>query len=463
MLLWDEFFQPNPSDGPNPANITLYLANVREKILRFRNHASIAVWCARNEGFPPKNIDDSLRLIMNELEPVRLYQASSTDGRGVNSGGPYFWRRPDKYYDFGEAFKTEIGSMSVPTIESIHGMMPQKDWEEINDDWAEHDFANGAQSGNDYRKIIGERYGKVINLADFVRKAQLANYEAFRAMYEGRDAKLFKPSTGVITWMSNPAQPSFVWQLYHHDLEPNASLFAVESACEPVHVQLNEKTGRIQVINNLGTELADAKIKATVYDLNGTLLRNETYAVTAAASQATDIGLLRLPAAHSPVYFVKLNLTDSSGTLISRNFYWRAAADHPDNLQSLNDLPLVTLKIKTSKRDQGDSCILKVTIQNSTTHLALMVHLQLRQQVSDLRVLPVFYSENYVSLVPGETRFITIEAAKKDLKGENPSLMVDGWNIAVVPAKSGDVKVLLNEDAQVSSWPETGLPLRSGH
>ena len=40
------------------------------------------------------------------------------------------------------------------------------------------------------------------------RSAQLANYEAFRAMYEGRFAKLFHPSTGVLTWMSNPAQPS---------------------------------------------------------------------------------------------------------------------------------------------------------------------------------------------------------------------------------------------------------------
>ncbi len=51
----------------------------------------------------------------------------------------------------------------------------------------------------------------------------MANYEAFRAMYEGRNAQLFHPATGVITWMSNPAQPSFVWQIYHYDLEPMSS------------------------------------------------------------------------------------------------------------------------------------------------------------------------------------------------------------------------------------------------
>ncbi len=75
ILLWDEFFQPNPNDGPNPTDLETYVANVREKILRFRNHPSIAVWCARNEGFPPPEIDAILRKAMAELEPTRRYQA----------------------------------------------------------------------------------------------------------------------------------------------------------------------------------------------------------------------------------------------------------------------------------------------------------------------------------------------------------------------------------------------------
>jgi len=106
----------------------------------------------------------------------------------------------------------------------------QKDWETITDDWAEHDFTRGAQNGDIYPAILAARYGKVANLADFVRKAQLMNYEAYRAMYEGRNAQMFHPTTAIITWMSHPAQPSFVWQLYHYDLEPNSSLFAVKKA-----------------------------------------------------------------------------------------------------------------------------------------------------------------------------------------------------------------------------------------
>lgn len=118
ILLWDEFFQPNPSDGPNPTDLETYLANCREKIVRFRNHPSIAVWCGRNEGKPPKEIDDALQKLMNELEPTRHYQPSSTDGRGVRSGGPYRWRTPQEYYGVDAPFKTELGSVSVPTLDS---------------------------------------------------------------------------------------------------------------------------------------------------------------------------------------------------------------------------------------------------------------------------------------------------------------------------------------------------------
>jgi beta-mannosidase len=465
LLLWDEFFQPNPGDGPNPTDLATYLANVREKILRFRNHPSIAVWCARNEGFPPKNIDDALRELMAELEPTRLYQASSTDGRGVHSNGPYRWRTPREYYDFktNEAFKTEIGSVSIPTLESIHGMMPKKDWEIIDDDWAEHDLARGAQKGDLYPQIINDRYGKVANLADFVRKAQLADYESYRAMYEGRNAKLFNPCTGVITWMSNPAQPSFVWQLYHHDLEPNSSLFAVRKACEMVHVQLNEKTGDVEIINQSPLPLPAATARLTLYNLDGTVAYQHEFKVDAPAAQATSLGEVAWPSALSPVHFVKLELRDAKGKLISDNFYWRAKPDHPDDLRSLESLPVVTIDAKVARHDQAGKCRLTATLRNPGTHVALMIHLQLRRQDSGQRVLPVYYTDNYISLVPGESRSCLIEAAVSDLKGENPLVAVDGWNIAVEPVKTARAAVALNEDAQVNHWPVTGLPFATNY
>ncbi|HEY9262042.1 glycoside hydrolase family 2 protein [Chitinophaga sp.] len=453
LMVWDEFFQPNPSDGPNPADIHLYLANVREKILRFRNHPSIILWCARNEGNPPAAIEDSLQLLIKELEPKRLYQSSSTSGRGVHSGGPYYTRKPGEYYVFTESFKTEIGSFSIPTLESIQGMMPQKDWEVINDDWAEHDMATKY-----YRNMIGKRFGEVANLADFVRKSQLANYESFRAMYEGRNAKMFHPSTGVITWMSNPAQPSFVWQLYHHDLEPNAALFAVQKACEPVHVQFNEKEGNVQVINNGPATIKNASVQLSVYNLDGSTALEKKYTVTAAPAVATDLEAVPWPAKLSAVHFVKLTLTDAQGNTRSDNFYWNTLPLGADQLSDLEKLPPVTLTATIKRRRVKDTCLLEVTLHNPTTHIALMTHLQLHRQGSDDRVLPVFYSDNYVSLVPNETKTIIIEASETALQGKIPLVKVDGFNVYLKPHSGPDAAISLNENAQVSHWPVTHLP-----
>lgn len=460
ILLWDEFFQPNPSDGPDPTDIPTYMANVRDKILRYRNHPSIAVWCARNEGYPPENIDQLLRKLMAELEPTRLYQPSSTAGHGVHSGGPYHWRTPREFYDVDAPFKTETGSVSVPTLESIHGMMPEKDWETINDDWAEHDFAKGASGSDTYPAVLAGRYGKVANLADFVRKAQLMNYEAFRAMYEGRNAALFHPATGVITWMSNPAQPSFVWQIYHYDLEPNASLFAVKKAAEMVHVQFNEATAELQVINNLPTAVTGAVAHLSVYNLDGSVGYQHDYPVTAAPDVATSLGAVDLPATLSSVYFLKLELRDATGKMLSDNFYWRAQAEHQDDLTDLGKLPVVALAAQVARADADDKALVTVTLHNPATTVAVMAHLQLRRKSGE-RVLPVYYSDNYVSLVPNETRVITIEADLKDLAGEDAAVVVDGWNVGVVPATASGVSVGLNVEAQVEHWPVTGLPFQT--
>ncbi|MGH7940594.1 MAG: glycoside hydrolase family 2 protein, partial [Limisphaerales bacterium] len=451
ILVWDEFFQPNPADGPNPDDANLYLANVREKILRFRQHPCVALWCARNEGNPPPAIGEGIQQLINQLDPGRLYQPSSTAGHGVHSSGPYHWRAPREYYSFPktEAFKTEIGSMSVPTLEAIHAMMPSNDWNVINDDWAEHDFCKGAQQGNRYPGILSRRYGAISSLADFVRKSQLANYEAFRAMYEGRFAKLFKPVTGVITWMSNPAQPSFVWQLYSHDLEPNASLFAVRKACEPVHIQMNQNNWHVMVINNTPRALNGLKAKTLVFDLDGTLAYSHLCKLSAAPCAATDAGEIAFPADVSAVHFVKLELRDRHSRLISDNFYWRATPGHPDDFQTLNQLPQVPLDILARSHNEGEQCVLDVTVRNPTRSVALMAHFQLRRAGSGRRVLPVFYSDNYISLPPGETSSLTIEANASDLGGEPPLLAVDGWNVTVNTASvsRSPVRVTPNTEA----------------
>jgi hypothetical protein len=460
ILVWDEFFQPNPLDGPDPTDIPTYIANVRDKILRFRNHPSMMLWCARNEGDPPPEIDAALRKVLAELEPTRRYQPSSTDGAGVRSHGPYYWRTPREFYTVtDDFFKTETGSVSVPTLESIRGMMPAKDWETINDDWAEHDFAKGNSGSDKYPGQIAARYGAFRNLADFVRKAQLANYEAFRAMYEGRNAQLFHPTTAIITWMSNPAQPSFVWQIYHYDFEPMSSFFAVMHASEPVHIQFNEATGDVQVINNKPDSIAGAIARIVVYNLDGSLAYQHETKLTAAPDVATNLGPIDFPAALSAVHFIKLELRDAAGQLLSSNFYWHALPSQRDDLTALNTLPMVTLTAKVDELEGkvAGRRVLQITLHNPTKNIALMAHVQLRRK-SGQRILPVFYGDNYVSLVPDETKTVAVGAAQSDFNGEDALIVVDGWNVTVAPASFPGAAVAPNLDAQPDRSPATGLP-----
>jgi mannosylglycoprotein endo-beta-mannosidase len=455
ILLWDEFFQPNPLDGPDVSDIPTYLANVSDKVLRYRNHPSIALWCARNEGYPPKELDDTLQTLMSRLDPTRLYQSNSSAGRGVASHGPYYWRSPRFFYVIHESFKTETGSVSIPTIESIQGMMPQKDWETINDDWAQHDMAAGAQRGNEFPTSLAVRYGHIRNLADFVQKGQLATFEAFRAMYEGRNPEMFKTTTGVITWMSHPAQPSFVWQLYHYDLEPNAALYAVKKACETVHVQFNEENREIEVVNNRPDALDALQVKALIYRFDGTLDSQQTYPVAQASGSSTiKVAPIEVSARISPLYFIKLELSDASGQLLSSNLYWQHVAQ--DQFEGLMKLPTVMLDAEASTRAEGDKTIVTATLHNNTSHVALLSHLQLHQKKSGRRVLPVFYSDNYISLVPGESSTVAIEAATQDLQGDLPLIELDGYNVDVKPV-DGPVSIVANVNAQPSHWPASNI------
>jgi hypothetical protein len=361
--------------------------------------------------------------------------------------------------------------MSVPTLETIHGFMPPEDWETINDDWAEHDFCKGAQGGDRYPGELATHYGPVVNLPDFVRKAQLANYEAFRAMYEGRECQMFTKSTGVITWMSHPAQPSFVWQLYGHDLEPNSSLFAVRKACEPVHIMMNEVTDHVQVLNNLPS-VFNGKATVTIYNLDGTRKYSHDWDVSAPPSAPADLDAIAWPADLTPVNFVKVELHDAGGKLVSDNFYWHTPAPivppapppppgqkpHApsvplESYQDLNQLDSVTLDMTGVRHDADGKLLLDVMLKNPTTHIALMAHLQLRRKTSGERVLPAYYTDNYVSLVPGETKTISIEAAAADLQGDVPLVTLDGWNVSTKSTSTADLAIDNNAEALVTSVP----------
>jgi beta-mannosidase len=420
------------------------------------------IWCGRNEGAPPPEIDRGIAAMVKQLDPDRSYQSSSTAGNGVVSGVSYSWREPRLFYGNYPAFNTEIGSASIPTLEAIQAWMPQKDLFDLNfpnDDWAGHFLVSGNGNPVDkpFQAVLAKRYGPYNTLADFVRKAQLADYEAFRAMYEARMSRLFNPTTAIIAWMSNPACPSLVWQIYDYSLEPFASYFAVQKADEQVHIMMTQDDFKIMLINHTAVPLKDMTYRLRILNLNGSVKFDETAAIPAApASGALELRTLPHPAGLSAVHFVKLQLMDSNGKAVSDNFYWKETVQ--DDLRGLDALPDVELDGRVARRDAGGNCRLELKLSNPTHNIGVMAHVQLRNQRTNQRVLPVYYSENYVSLLPGERRTITIEAGLRALGGARPLVVVDGWNVTVKAMdfpNAGGARIATNDNARVLR-PEAG-------
>jgi hypothetical protein len=190
-----------------------------------------------------------------------------------------------------------------------------------------------------------------------------------------------------------------------------------------------------------------------IYNLDGTLKSDRRVPLTAAPDAATDLGAMDFPDQLASVFFVKLELRDSFGQMQSDNFYWQATPANPDNFAALDLLPTVALATSVHRHDDAGKCLLEVNLTNPTSTVALMAHIQLRRRGSKERVLPVYYSDNYVSLLPGESRTIHVEAASVDLHGQQPLVMLDGWNVTT--AASDDLKP--NVDALPSGWPQNGF------
>ncbi len=134
--------------------------------------------------------------------------------------------------------------------------------------------------------------------------------------------------------------------------------------------------------------------------------------------------------------------------MLSRNFYWLSAKpDVPDfsktewyytpltefaDFAALQDLPKAAVAASMSVSDATNETAARVTVENTGSGLAFLVRLRLLKGQDGAEVLPVFFDDNYISLLPGEKREITVHVRKGDLGAGKPVLAVDGFNVAPI-------------------------------
>jgi beta-galactosidase/beta-glucuronidase len=428
LLIWNDFWETTQNYNIEAEDPALFLANARDAILRYRDHPSIAVWCGRNEGVPQPIINRGLDDLVNSLDGTRYYSPSSNQIDLQNSG-PYSYRDPKLYFtSLNHGFSVETGTPSMSTLESFRSTVPKADQWPIDDVWAYHDWH---QSGNgDVATFMAEiqtEFGAPTSLEDFERKAQMLNYVDHRAIFEGMNAHLWTPNSGRMLWMTQPAWPSTMWQIFDHDYDTQASYYGVKKACEPVHIQLDISNFEVAVINTTAAPAGGLSLDASVYSLANKLLLHHQEQKNAGADSVTDGFKLDLaPLLASDVLLVKLELRGTGGEIVSQNLYWLAAESA--SYRELGRLPAAEVSASAHEARAGDTIRVRVRLQNNGGAVALENKLTLLNAGDGSRILPAYLSDNYVSLLPGETREIEIEYPASAGQGL-AQVAIRGWNL----------------------------------
>jgi len=423
ILVWQDFWLANPWDGPDPDNDALFMSNARDLLLRIRNHASIGLYCGRNEGYPPPPLESGLRAALAELHPRLHYIPSSADDV-VSGHGPYHALPAAEYFRMADPkLHSELGMPNIPPIESVRLMMPQSALWPQGLDWGLHDFTlAGAQGGQQFLDIIEQNYGGAKSAEEWIELAQFVNYEGHRAMFEAQS----RDRAGLLLWMSHPCWPSFVWQTYDYYLEPTAAYFGCKKGSEPLHIQWNRHADTIEVVNYSAGDVRGLSARVELLNIDGTKMQDRSSALNSNEDSVVTCLQMEYPDRLSPVHFLRLTLSRDANVL-SSNLYMRGIEE--DNYRAIRQLDKARVKTTTTTARMGDLWRLTTELENASAFPALLTRLKAVRAVGGDRILPAIYSDNYVTLFPGERKTIATELRDADTRGERPRILVGGFNV----------------------------------
>lgn len=419
ILVWQDFWLANPWDGPDPDDEQMFLDNSLDLIRRIRRHPSIGIYCGRNEGYPPATIDKALRRQIARWHPQLGYISSSADD-GVSGHGPY-WLNPSAYYFSHQSGKlhSEQGMPNVPNYESLCRMLASDSLWPQGDAWGQHDFTQqGAQRGRSFDDIMQACFGTPRDARQFSKWAQWLNYDGHRAMFEAAQQQ----RQGLIMWMSHPCWPSMVWQTYDYYLEPTAAYFGIKKACEPLHIQFNPVRKAVEVVNVGVDRPGMLTSRIDVFDMEGKPMATRTAPVAVDRDQTVEAMPVTLPA--DAACCLRLTLTDSTGRTVSSNFY--VEAPQPSMMRSvLASKARLAVRQEETSAEGGTS--VRVTVANDGSAPAFLIRLLLKGDDGG-QILPVLYEDNYFSLMPGESRTVTIGYREEDARGCRPVVEATAFN-----------------------------------
>jgi exo-1,4-beta-D-glucosaminidase len=446
---WENYLGKTCDDfggASTPEDFKLLTDYLHDQITWLRNHPSIFVWLLGSDMLPRPELEQQYKAIFDRLDNRPWLGAASDrtselSGRtGVKMHGPYEYVGPsywyiDKKHGGAYGFNTETGpGPQIPVKESITKMIPSDKLWPLNEAWNKHctTSSSAMNSLSLHQTIVSEMWGTPSNLDDFLWKSYLVNYEAMRAMFEAFRAN--RPqSTGLIQWMLNSAWPSFYWQLYDFELIPTSAYYAVKKALQPVQLVYNYGDRMVAISNETLQNLSDATAHLKLYSTDSKLIWEQKIPIEMKANSSK-------PLVATPKFkgnaFLSLELIDANGSQLSDNFYWLSdkaevydwaatnwvhttMKSYPD-FKLLNSMKPMELGLTATVSEST----VHVKIENKTDTISLFNQLKLHDGSGNW-IVAALYSDNYFSILPGETTTIQIEV---NSKANSLQLELSGWN-----------------------------------
>jgi hypothetical protein len=427
-----------------PDDHDLFIRSAIDQVKMIRNHPSLTIWCGGNEIGPPEDIVTVLKDTLNsELDGTRLFIESSTSGemyynfKGGVGDGPYGIQDPEVFWNERSfPFNPELGSVGTGDYESLKRFIPDTSmivpgqykpgneennprWRNIEPVWRYHKYLG-------YGDFI-EKYGQPGDVREFSKIAQLVNYDQYRALVEGFSSHMWEWYTGFLIWKTQNPWTALRGQMYDWYLDPNAGLYGLHHGSEPLHILLDPVTQMIMVINNTYQFYRDVMVVVHTYDQEGKAIRmyqqlHDIEPVTVKNCQTIGRGLTAQRAEKG--VFLSMQLLKSEDEILSENLYW--LPDSTGNYPFLEQMPKTTIKAQATRSENGEISLNLANDQNNP--LAFFLRISLVNTDTKERVLPVFYSDNYISLKPGERKTVHLNYdTRKDI--DTMKIHIEGWNL----------------------------------
>ncbi len=435
--------------------LTCYLKN---QVIWLRNHPSIFTWAMGSDAFPKPELEKKYDKVLQKYDPTRpllisagKFTSTVSGPSGMKMNGPYEYVPPVYWYEdkkLGGAFgfNSETGpGPQIPPIWCIKQMIPEeKLWPPMNDNWDWHSGRKDFSSVKVYLTAMNNRYGEPRNLEELALKAQLMNYEAIRPMFESFVVN--KPvSTGVVQWMLNSPWPEFYWQLYDYSLMPTGALYGTKKACQPLNLIYNYFDKKVYVSNDSHGSIENFDAEISLYNLKSEKIFEKTLKISLAENLTQFISDLPELKGDHEVYFLDLKLKNPTGEAVVDNFYWLATQQDKmawdkylwyftpqkefADFTKLNQLPLVKPEVTKELATEGDEGVITLTFMNPAKTISFFTEVVLEKKASGSPVLPQFLSDNYISLLPGETKKVVVRYHLKDLGSDKAVVKIQGINL----------------------------------